>query len=77
MLFTSVSRESRFKAKPVVDVAIYRGGDALWGSAFALLTDGIGLGLAAMAIIGAVIAAVWGGVGVTLGRIFNSRSNNS
>jgi AAA family ATP:ADP antiporter len=73
MLFTSVSRESRFKAKPVVDVAIYRGGDAVWGSAFALLTDGFGLGIAAMAAIGAGIAAVWAGTGAVLGSVFTRR----
>lgn len=70
MLFTAVPRESRFKAKPVVDVAIYRGGDAVWASAFALLTDGVGLGMAAMAAIGAGIAALWAAVGVLLGRAF-------
>ena len=74
MLFTSVSRETRFKAKPVVDVAIYRGGDAVWSSAFAVLTDGIGLGIGAMAAIGAGIAAVWAGTGMALGRVFNRRS---
>ena len=73
MLFTKVSRESRFKAKPVVDVAIYRGGDAVWGAAFAVLTDGVGLGMAAMAAIGAGIAAVWAGLGVFLGSMFSRR----
>ncbi|NKB34219.1 MAG: MFS transporter [Pseudomonadales bacterium] len=75
MLFTAVPRESRFKAKPVVDVAIYRGGDAVWASAFALLTDGVGLGIAAMAAIGAGIAAIWAATGVVLGRAFNTKSN--
>lgn len=70
MLFTAVSQETRFKSKPVVDVAIYRGGDALWSSAFALLTDGVGLGIAMMAAIGAGIAAIWAGTGVWLGRVF-------
>jgi len=74
MLFTAVPRESRFKAKPVVDVAIYRGGDAVWSSAFAALTDGVGLGIAAMAAIGAGIAAIWAATGVALGRVFNNRS---
>ena len=73
MLFTSLSRESRFKAKPVVDVVIYRGGDAVWSSAFALLTDGIGFGMAAMAAIGAGLAAVWAVTGLTLGSLFNKR----
>ncbi|GJM13385.1 MAG: MFS transporter [Pseudohongiella sp.] len=75
MLFTAVPRESRFKAKPVVDVAIYRGGDAVWASAFALLTDGVGLGIATMAGIGAAIAAVWAAVGVLLGRAFGRQKN--
>lgn len=76
MLFTAVSRESRFKAKPVVDVAIYRGGDAIWSSAFALLTDGVGLGLSAMAAIGAVIAAIWASAGIFIGRSFDRRREN-
>ena len=74
MLFTAVPRESRFKAKPIVDVAIYRGGDAVWSSAFAALTDGVGLGIAVMAAIGAGIAAIWAATGVALGRVFNNRS---
>ncbi len=73
MLFTAVSRESRFKSKPVVDVAIYRGGDALWSSAFALLTDGLGLGIAMMAAIGAAIAAIWAVTGVWLGAAFQKQ----
>lgn len=70
MLFTAVDRETRFKAKPVIDIAVYRGGDAVSSIAFAGLTDGVGLGLAAMAAVGAVIASVWGAVGAFLGRRF-------
>jgi len=74
ILFTAVSRESRFKAKPVVDVAMYRGGDAIWGMSFAGLTDGLGLTLGVMGAIGAAIAALWATVGVYLGRAFQQRS---
>ena len=70
MLFTGVDRETRFKAKPVIDVGVYRGGDAIAGTAFATLTDGLGLGLGAVAAVGAGIAAVWGMVGRFLGRTF-------
>ena len=70
MLFTAVDRETRFKAKPVIDIAVYRGGDALSSIAFAGLTDGVGLGLGAMAAVGAGIAALWGVVGRYLGRMF-------
>jgi ATP:ADP antiporter, AAA family len=70
MLFTAVDRETRFKAKPVIDIVVYRGGDSLSGMAFAGLTEGVGLGLAAMAGVGAVIAAAWGVVGFYLGGMF-------
>jgi AAA family ATP:ADP antiporter len=76
MLFTAVDRETRFKAKPVIDIAVYRGGDAVSSIAFAGLTDGMGLGLGAMAAIGAGIAAVWAMVGRYLGRLFVSQAEN-
>jgi AAA family ATP:ADP antiporter len=70
MLFTAVDRETRFKAKPVIDIVVYRGGDAISSIAFAGLTDGVGLGLGAMAAVGAGIAAVWAAVGRYLGKVF-------
>jgi len=73
MLFTTVDRESRFKAKPVVDIVLYRGGDMLWAWVFTLLTTGLGLGLAAVSAIGGVIAVIWGGVGIWLGRQYRGR----
>lgn len=72
MLFTAVDRETRFKAKPVIDIAVYRGGDAASSIAFAGLTDGLGLGLGAMAAVGAGIAAVWAYVGRRLGRNYEA-----
>ena len=71
MLFTVVGREARFKAKPVIDIVFYRGGDMVWAWAFTALTS-IGLGLGAVAGVGAVIAAVWAGVGLALGRSFEN-----
>lgn len=70
MLYTGVTQEERFKAKPVIDIVVYRGGDAISGTVFAFLTDGIGLGLAAVAIVGSAIAAAWGGTGIWLGKQF-------
>ncbi len=70
-LFTKISPEVRFKAKPVIDIVVYRGGDAVAGSLFSMLTDKIGLGLAAMAAIGSGIAALWAWVGAKLGRRFD------
>lgn len=74
MLFTQVSQEDRFKSKPVIDVVVYRGGDAVSGSLFALLTDGLGLGLAIISIIGSLIAAAWAYVAVSLGKRYDQMS---
>jgi AAA family ATP:ADP antiporter len=77
MLFTAVDRETRFKAKPVIDIAVYRGGDAVSSIAFAGLTDGMGLGLGAMAAVGAGIAAVWAMVGRYLGGVFSRMASET
>ena len=66
VLFTAVDRESRFKAKPVIDILVYRGGDMLSGWAFTGLTHGFGLGLGPVAMIGGCIAIVWALVGLAL-----------
>ena len=76
MLFTKVSTEERFKAKPVIDVVVYRGGDAVSSTLFALLTDGLGLGLVAVSIIGSGLAAMWASLGLYLGRQFQKKSSD-
>jgi AAA family ATP:ADP antiporter len=76
MLFTSIDREARFKSKPVVDVVVYRGGDAIWGDVFAFMSTSLGLGFSLMAIVGAGFAAVWSVSGVFLGRVFNRREKS-
>ena len=68
MLFTHVDQETRFKAKPVIDVVVYRGGDVFWGWGFTGLTQIIGLGMAGVAAVGAAIAALWALVALYLGR---------
>ena len=76
MLYTKVTQEERFKAKPVVDIVVYRGGDAISGTLFAFLTDGIGLGIAAVAIVGSAIAAAWAGAGLWLGKQFDKTTDS-
>lgn len=79
MLFTQVTQEERFKSKPVIDVVVYRGGDAVSGTLFALLSEGLGLGLAAIALVGVGISAVWAKVAHHLGRSYelNGRVSSS
>ena len=72
MLFTRVSRESRFKTKPVIDIVAYRGGDVIMAWFFTGLTQGLGFGMAAVALVGAGIAALWAGVAMWLGRVYDS-----
>jgi AAA family ATP:ADP antiporter len=76
MLYTLVSREERFKAKPVIDIVVYRGGDTLAGWSFTGLTMGLGLGLGAVAVVGALIAVVWAAVGIYLGRNYKQKSES-
>ena len=70
MLFTAVDREVRYKAKPVIDIVIYRGGDMLNAWFFTALSQGLGLGMAPLALVGSAIAALWALTGVYLGRQF-------
>jgi AAA family ATP:ADP antiporter len=75
MLFTIVDRETRFKAKPVIDIVLYRGGDMISAWAFTLLTTVGGLGLGAVAAVGAVIAVIWAFVGAYLGRSYHRKAS--
>ncbi|MEX0322735.1 MAG: NTP/NDP exchange transporter [Puniceicoccaceae bacterium] len=68
MLFTEVSREDRFKTKPVIDIVAYRGGDVIMAWLFTGLTQGLQMGLGGVAAVGAGIAALWAFVGYLLGK---------
>lgn len=71
MLFTIVNREMRFKAKPVIDIVVYRGGDMIWAWAFTGLTTVVGLGMTGVAVVGAGLALVWAAVAAMLGRKYD------
>ena len=70
MLFTAVDADTRFKAKPVIDIVVYRGGDVVTAWVYTALTATLGLGLAGVAAISAAIAAVWAAAGIFLGRAY-------
>lgn len=66
MLFAPLDAETKYKAKNALDTFVYRGGDALsaWlESAVAATTS-----LAAVAMLGAALAAVWALLGAAIGR---------
>ncbi|RZV38289.1 MAG: MFS transporter [Chromatiales bacterium] len=68
ILFTAVDADTRFKAKPVVDIVVYRGGDMLTAWFYTFLTTTVALGTAGIAAVAAVLAGIWAGAGVFLGR---------
>lgn len=75
MLFTVVDEATRFKAKPVIDIVLYRGGDMVTAWVYAALTATLGFGLAGVATVAAGIAAIWALVGVYLGRAYREHDN--
>jgi len=71
MLFTLVDSETRYKAKPVIDTVVYRGGDVMTAWFYTGIVGAFGLTLTGVAAVGAVIAVVWVAVGLLLGRMYN------
>ena len=77
MLFTIVDAETRFKAKPVIDIVVYRGGDVASAWLYTALTATLGWGLAGIAVVSAVICAAWAGAGAYLGRSYERNASES
>ncbi len=67
MLFSVVDTETKYKAKNLIDVPVYRGGDALSAQVKTALEAG-GLASAGVALLGAALAAAWALNGLWLGR---------
>ncbi len=70
MLWSPLDKETKYKAKSTVDVPVYRGADALSAQLNKGL-EGIGWGPAALALLGAGVAALWALLGYWLGRRFD------
>lgn len=64
-LFSVVSESEKYKAKPIVDVFLYRGGDVA-GVAAERLIAGVVIGLGGMLVAAAPLAVVWGALSVWL-----------
>jgi AAA family ATP:ADP antiporter len=77
MLFTIVDAETRFKAKPVIDIVVYRGGDVATAWLYTALTATLGIGLAGIAIVSAVICGAWAAAGMYLGRKYERNASAS
>ncbi|HKK04572.1 MAG TPA: MFS transporter [Gammaproteobacteria bacterium] len=67
VLFTVIPREDKYKSKNFIDTVVYRGGDAVSGWAFALLSAA-GLALSTIAWVAVPLALLWAANGFALGR---------
>lgn len=67
VLFTSVPREDRYKAKNFIDTVVYRGGDQVGSWAYTGLM-GLGLSLTGIAIVAVPLSAIWLALSFWLGR---------
>lgn len=74
MLFTVVTDDERYKAKPVIDICVYRGGDMVTAWFHTGLKEVLALGSSGVAIVAAVIAGMWAVAGIYLGRTYNQAS---
>ena len=67
MLFTVVPPKAKYKAKNVIDTAVYRGADAVSGWVKTGI-DAVAANPAAVAVAGAMLALVWAFTGSSLAR---------
>lgn len=66
VLFTLAGREARYKAKQLIDTAVYRGGDVAAGWLYSGLAA-LGLGGSALAGVAALLCAPWAALSRRLG----------
>ena len=67
MLWTVLSREDKYKAKPFLDAAVYRGGDLVNGWLYHGLAAA-GMTVGAIALVSAPVAGIWALLAINLGR---------
>lgn len=67
VLFTSVNREDRYKAKSFIDTVVRRGGDSAVGSIYQALRGSFGFALSTLSWIVLPIALLWAGLAVFIG----------
>jgi AAA family ATP:ADP antiporter len=76
MLYTTVDRESKYKAKNVNDTLVYRTSDFVFAKAQVAIESTVQAGLAGMALFGAGVASLWALVAFGLGRTHERMKGN-
>jgi AAA family ATP:ADP antiporter len=67
VLFTSVPREDRYKAKNFIDTVVYRGGDQIGSWSYAGLAA-LGLGMTGISVVAVPLSVLWLALSFWLGR---------
>jgi ATP:ADP antiporter, AAA family len=73
MFFTVADRESKFKAKSVIDMVVFRGGDAANGWLFKAM-QGMGMEISGIAMATVPVVGVWFVLSIGLGRAHERRA---
>lgn len=73
ILFTVVDRDEKYKAKNVIDIVVFRGADAASAWVFEAMR-GLGLGIAAIALVAVPLCAGWLALALALGRAQERRA---
>jgi AAA family ATP:ADP antiporter len=76
VLFTVLAREEKYKAKNVIDIVVFRGGDAASGWLFAALR-GAGMDLGAISLATVPVTAAWLALALALGGAHARRTRES
>lgn len=75
-LFSVVPAEEKYKAKPVIDVFLYRGGDVAGAGIDGLLRS-LTLGISGMALATVPFAAAWGALSLGMGKAQEKRDDGA
>ena len=76
ILFSPLGVETKYKAKNLIDVPVYRGADALAAQVSRLLSSG-GYAAWVVALIGALVSAAWAANGWLLGRRYRTIADHT
>jgi AAA family ATP:ADP antiporter len=73
IFFTSVSRDEKYKAKNLIDAAVFRGGDLVWSWSFTGLRA-LGFSMSGIAAIAIPLMLGWCALALALGRAQDKRA---
>src|SRR4051812_25953045 len=74
ILFTVADREDKYKAKNVIDGALFRGADMRWAWVFTVLSKKLMLSVPAIAAVTVPAMLGWAGLSLALGRMQEKRA---